>query len=69
MKAENATRIIIGTLIILGLKMAHTAEGLHLYGPEPTWLWMSAALGLVLIMTGLVAWCPLVLLLKKFGLK
>jgi len=68
MSIESAIRLAAGTFILLSLKLAHTFNGVDLYG-APTWLWFTAFVGLNLLQSAFTGWCLLESILRKFGMK
>jgi len=67
MSVERIVRIIAGFFIMLSLALAHfngTADLSH-----PSWLWFTAFVGANLFQSGFTRFCPMDMMLKKFGVK
>jgi len=58
---ERMLRGIGGFFILVSLILA--------YYVNPLWLWFTAFVGLNLLQSAFTNWCPMVWILKKFGLK
>jgi len=58
---ERILRGIAGTFILASLLLAHFAS--HY------WLWFTAFVGINLLQSAFTNWCPMMSLLKKFGIK
>ncbi len=61
MTVNRALRLIAGIFILISL-------GLAIY-VNKNWLWFTAFIGLNLIQSAFTDWCPVMVLLKKIGLK
>lgn len=59
MKLENAIRIMAGSMVLLGLALAHWVS---LY-----WLWLCVFVGVNLIQSALTGFCPAEFILRKMG--
>ena len=59
MTLERYIRMFAGIFILVSLLLAH----LH----SPNWLWFTAFVGLNLLQSSLTRFCPLEIILKKFG--
>lgn len=59
MTLERYIRLFAGTFILVSLLLAH----LH----SPNWLWFTAFVGFNLLQSSLPRFCPLEIILKKFG--
>ena len=59
MTLERYIRLFAGTFILVSLLLAH----LH----SPNWLWFTAFVGFNLLQSSLTRFCPLEIILKKFG--
>jgi hypothetical protein len=68
MSIENAIRLFAGSFILVSLKLASTFNGASLYD-GPTWLWLTAFVGLNLLQSAFTGWCLLETILRKFGMK
>jgi hypothetical protein len=58
---ERTLRLIAGSLLLVSLLLAHYVS--------PNWLWFTAFIGLNLLQSGLTDWCPMMLILRKAGLR
>lgn len=58
---ERALRGIAGFFILVSLILA--------YSVSPRWLWFTAFVGLSLFQSAFTNWCPMMWVLKKFGIK
>ena len=67
MTIERALRGIAGTVVLLSLILAAVADGIAL--TSPSWLWLTAFVGLNLLQSAITDWCPMVWLLQRAGLK
>jgi len=67
MTVERALRILAGTMILLSLALAHFTGQVDM--ASPSWLWLTAFVGLNLLQSGFTGFCPPEKLLKKMGLK
>lgn len=67
MTIERALRGIAGTVVLLSLLLAAVADGIAL--TSPSWLWLTAFVGLNLLQSAITDWCPMVWLLQRAGLK
>jgi hypothetical protein len=59
MKRELIIRMFAGTVILASLALAHYHS--------PNWLWVTAFVGLTLLQSSFTKFCPLEIVLKKFG--
>jgi uncharacterized membrane protein HdeD (DUF308 family) len=59
---ERVVLMVAGTVVLLSL-------GLALMTNNQAWLLLTAFVGLNLIVSGIFRFCPMVVILKKFGLK
>jgi hypothetical protein len=59
MKLENWIRFFAGVFILASLALAR----FH----SPHWLWFTAFVGFNLLQSSLTGFCPLEMVLKKFG--
>ena len=59
MKMHMIIRRFAGTFILLSLLLAHYHS--------PNWLWFTAFVGLNLLQSSFTNFCPLEIILKKFG--
>lgn len=61
MTIERAVLAFAGSVILISLGLAHFVA--------PGWLWVTAFVGLNLLQSAFTGFCPLAMLLRKFGLK
>ncbi len=61
MNVERALRLIAGMLLIVSVILT--------YYVSQNWLFFTAFIGLNLLQSGITDWCPMMLILKKCGLK
>ena len=61
MYIERVVRIIAGSFIMVSLLLAHYHS--------TNWLWFTAFVGLNLLQSGFTRWCPLEIILRKFGMR
>lgn len=66
-QVQNVVHIAAGSMILIGLIGAHLSGQVNLL--TPTWLWLSAFVGANLFQYGFTNFCPMVIMLKKFGVK
>ncbi len=59
MTAENAIRVLAGTMILGSAALAHYVS--------PKWLFLTAFVGLNLIQSAFTGFCPAEIVLKKLG--
>lgn len=54
-------RAIAGTVVVAsaGLSVVH----------DPRWLWLTAFVGLNLLQSSVTGWCPMMMVLRKAGVK
>jgi hypothetical protein len=67
MTIERTLRGIAGAMILLSLGLFWAATPIDL--SRPTWLWLTAFVGLNLLQSSFTNWCPMMLLLRKLGLR
>ncbi len=53
-------RLIAGSMVLTSLSLALI---------NPNWLWLTAFVGLNLLQSAFTNWCPLIVLLKKLGVR
>lgn len=58
---ERMLRGIAGLFILFSLLLA--------YFVHPGWLWFTAFVGLNLFQSAFTNWCPMMIILKKYGVK
>jgi len=61
MTIDEALRLIAGAFLLLSLALAHYVS--------PNWLWFTAFIGLNLLQSAFTRWCPMMVVLKKAGLR
>lgn len=64
---DRVLRGIAGTVVLLSLALA-TALGQADLG-HPTWLWLTAFVGLNLLQSAFTNWCPMMAVLRRSGLR
>jgi hypothetical protein len=58
---ERALRGIAGAFIIVSVLLAHFVNA--------RWLWFTAFVGFSLFQSAFTNWCPMMWVLRKFGMK
>ena len=66
MNTENYIRIFAGTMILVSLALGADASPLF---HSRHWLWLTTFVGANLFQFGFSGFCPMELILKKFGVK
>ena len=66
MTTENAVRIFAGIFILVSLGLGVEASPLF---HSKYWLWFTAFVGANLFQSGFSHFCPLEMILQRFGLK
>ena len=66
MNVERTVRIIEGLFILLSLALGVEASPLF---QNVNWLWFTAFVGFNLFQSGITRFCPMDIMLKKFGVK
>lgn len=66
MTSERIVRIVAGFFILLSLSLGVKASPLF---QSELWLWISAFVGANLFQSGFTRFCPLEMILKKFGIE
>ena len=66
MNIERTVRIIAGLFILLSLALGVEASPLF---QNVNWLWFTAFVGFNLFQSGITRFCPMDIMLKKFGVK
>jgi len=61
MNVERALRMIAGALVMLSLALGHYVS--------PYWYLFTAFVGLNLFQSAFTDWCPMMTILRKFGMK
>ncbi|MBA5249170.1 MAG: DUF2892 domain-containing protein [Gammaproteobacteria bacterium] len=67
MTINNAVNFMAGSMIILGLGLAHFNHAIDI--TSPSWLWLSAFVGLNLMQMAITGFCPAKFIFKLLGLK
>ncbi len=58
---EKILRGIAGFFVLLSILLAHFVS--------PLWLWFTVFVGLNLLQSAFTNWCPMMWMLKRFGVK
>lgn len=61
MTVDEGLRMVAGTFVLLSLALAHYVN--------PNWLWFTAFIGVNLLQSAFTHWCPMMVILRKVGLK
>ncbi len=61
MTIDRVVMAVAGSFILISLTLAH----FH----HPNWLWFTAFVGANLLQSAFTGWCPMVIVLKKMGIK
>ena len=61
MSINEALRLIAGIMILISVTLAVTVN--------IQWLWFTAFIGVNLLQSAFTRWCPMMMILKKAGLK
>jgi DUF2892 family protein len=61
MTIDRLLRLIAGAFVLASLALAVWVS--------PKWLWFTAFVGANLLQSGFTNWCPMMAILKKFGVK
>ena len=67
MTIDRLLRGIAGFFILASMALAGTT-GQAPFG-NPTWLWLTAFVGLNLLQSAFTNWCPMMALLRKLGVR
>lgn len=67
MTIERALRGIAGSVVLLSIALA-AASGQAALG-HPTWIWLTAFVGLNLLQSAFTNRCPMMALLRRAGLR
>jgi len=67
MTIERTLRGIAGAFVLLSLALAWSLSGVDL--AAPTWLWLTAFVGLNLLQSAFTDWCPMIWILGKVGMR
>lgn len=61
MSVDRVLRLMAGVFIMASVALGHYVN--------PNWYWFTAFIGLNLFQSGLTNWCPMMSILRAFGLK
>jgi hypothetical protein len=61
MTVNSALRLIAGGMIVLSLLLSHFVH--------PSWVYFTLFIAVNLIQSAFTNWCPMMTILRKFGLK
>lgn len=61
MKIEKIVMLVAGSMVLLSVALG--------YYVSATWLLLTAFVGINLMISALTGFCPMVVILRKFGLK
>lgn len=61
MTVDRTLRLTAGAFIVASVGLGHFVN--------PNWYWFTAFVGLNLFQSGLTNWCPMMAVLRAFGLK
>ncbi|OZB74886.1 MAG: rhodanese [Halothiobacillus sp. 14-55-98] len=64
MTTDRIVRIMAGLMILLTLILAHVTDL-----AKPSWLWLTAFVGLNLFQSGITRFCPMDSILSKLGVR
>jgi len=67
MEVNRLISIFAGFMIMFGLGMAHWSGQVNLL--HVSWLWLPLFVGFNLFQMGFTGFCPLVIILRKLGIK
>ncbi len=67
MTIDRTLRGIAGFFILLSIGLAWMGGQVEL--TTPTWIWFTAFIGLNLLQSAVTDWCPMMVLLRKLGLR
>jgi hypothetical protein len=65
MTIDRMLRAIAGAFILLSIALASATGQVQL--DKPTWLWLTAFVGLNLLQSAFTNWCPMMAFLRKLG--
>ncbi len=66
MTTEQWVRIVAGLFVLLSLSLGVSSSPLFV---NQNWLWFTAFVGLNLFQSGFTRFCPLEMILKRFGVR
>ena len=67
MTVNRMVSIMAGFMVLLSLMLAQITGQIDLF--HPTWLWLTAFVGLNLFQMGFTGFCPAAMIFKKLGVK
>lgn len=67
MTTDRIVRIMAGLMILISLVLAHLTHQVNL--SQPSWLWLTAFVGLNLFQSGITRFCPMDSILAKLGVR
>lgn len=67
MTVDRALRGIAGVVILLSVMLAWQVNGIDL--TQPSWLWLTAFVGLNLLQSAVTCWCPMMTVLRRLGVQ
>jgi hypothetical protein len=67
MTVNRAVRIFAGFMVMASLALAHFTGQINL--GQPSWLWLTAFVGINLFQMGFTGFCPAAKIMKALGLK
>ncbi|MGC8697479.1 MAG: YgaP family membrane protein [Halothiobacillus sp.] len=67
MTTDRIVRIMAGLMVLISLTLAHLAGTVDL--TKPSWLWLTAFVGLNLFQSGITRFCPMDSILVKLGVR
>jgi len=62
MTVDRIVHLMAGLMVLLSIALAH-------FSNNPTWLWLTAFVGVNLAQSGVTGFCPLASILRKAGVK
>jgi hypothetical protein len=67
MTTDRIVRIMAGLMVLISLTLAHLTGTVDL--TKPSWLWLTAFVGLNLFQSGITRFCPMDSILVKLGVR
>jgi len=61
MTVDRIVHLVVGTVVLLSALLAHLSD--------PSWIWLTIAVGAVLAQSGITGFCPMSFMLRKAGVK
>lgn len=65
-QVDRVLRGVAGGVVLLSVGLAWQVNGVDL--TQPTWLWLTAFVGLNLLQSSFTCWCPMMAVLRRAGL-